>query len=385
MIIVTQSERDWSIPDYTLSTPGCYLPTLMTLVMVVCRLCYIWLVMVMLYLQIDILHPLATLHWKQGPRLPIDGLFGAECVFVNNRLYMGSGIIFPEGRLRNNKQLFVFSANLDLLSESTTPTTEYALTTYNSQPMLVGGRLSSTFKLSNKLWVRNERKGIWNPSLLPPMPTARRYSSAINTGSTECIVVAGGFVDTGPVDVVEVLIGRQWSTLKPLPEPCGGMISTLHDGKWYLSHQDRDNIFCCNLKSLLSGYEQSNDVWSTINDVLSYRTASFGQQLIITLEGSEPSKSILALSPLTQSWVHVGGMPEEIVDFSTIVTIPSTRELVVIGEVYEDKDKNNVFLASLKSEIILDFFFSRRIMYCSLTKAFSTFSDIHYPCLSCSL
>ena len=306
--------------------------------------------MVVLYLQVNILHPLATLHWEKC--LPVNILY-ANCVFVNNRLYVGSGLTFLGRKPCYNEKIFVYSSNLDLLSESTTPTTNFALTTYNSQPVLVGGKFPSNNIHSNRLWIRNERKDIWDPSLLPPMPTARSHSSAINTGSAECIVVAGGHRETGPIDIVEVLKQGQWSSLQPLPEPRGSMTSTLHDGKWYLSHYERDNIFCCNLESLLSDYEQSSDVWSTtVNDVFTYRTASFGQQLI-TLGGSMLvcTKNILALSPLTQSWVHVGDMPEEIVDFSTIVTIPSTRELVVIGELSEDRD-NAFFKASLKSEVI---------------------------------
>ena len=376
--IVTQSERDWSIPDYTLFTPGCYLLTLMTLAVVVYRQ---WLVMVVLYPQVDILHPLATFHWKQGPDLPGDTTY-AQCVSVNNRLYLESrprslhqSLFDFEPVLPVNEQLLVFTTNLDLLSALTTPTGYYALTTYNSQPVLVGGLLYSTNILSNQLWIRNERKGIWDPSLLPPMPTARRNSSAINTGSTNCIVVAGGVGKTGPVDVVEVLIQGQWSTLQPLPERCGHMPSTLHNGKWYLSNKNYSfmfRMFYCDLESLLKDYGKSSDVWSIIkyNDAASkpnryvegHNVVSFGQQLI-TLGGTFTAINIHALSPLTQSWVYVGDVPEKLFSFSAIV-LP-TRELLVI----ERSEGCRVFKASLTSKELINFysiiFFPGRIMCCS--------------------
>ena len=221
----------------------------MTLVVVVYRQCYIWLVMVVLYLQVDILHPLATLHWEQCPLLV--SIFDAQCVFVNNRLYVGSELTSSG----TDTRIFVFSTNSDLLSELTTPTCHYALTTYNSQLVLVGGKLSSTNELSDRLWVRNEGKGIWDPSLLPPMPTARSDSSAINVGSRDYIVVAGGHGETGPVDVVEALIEGQWCTLQPLPWPCRNVTSTLHNGKWYLITSGGYmfyHMFYCDLESLIS-------------------------------------------------------------------------------------------------------------------------------------
>ena len=284
---------------------------------------------------------------------------------------MGSGLTSYETE-RFNTGIFVLSTNLDLLSELTTPTYHYALTTYNSQLVLVGGKLSSTNKPSDRLWVRNEGKGIWDPSLLPPMPTARSYSSAINVGSRECIVVAGGYGERGPVNVVEALIEGQWRRLQPLPEPCWNMTSTLHNGKWYLSSWLK-HMFCCNLESTLVG-----PVWSKIDSDVDYQSiASFGQQLIAIARVT--TSSIHVLSPFTQSWVHVGDMPEELVHSFSIV-LP-TRELVVIGK-RSEIGGICVLKTSLRSEelILQDFFFPRKVMCVSLTQAFST-----YPCLSCTV
>ena len=289
---------------------------------------------------------------------------------------MGSGLTSYETE-RFNTGIFVLSTNLDLLSELTTPTYHYALTTYNSQLVLVGGKLSSTNKPSDRLWVRNEGKGIWDPSLLPPMPTARSDSSAINVGSRECIVVAGGYGETGPVNIVEALIEGQWRTLDPLPRPCHNMTSTLHNGKWYL-YSSKGYMFCCNLESLLTSHVGL--VWSTIGSNMDYLSiASFGRQLIATgKSGLIPTSGIHALSPLTQSWVHVGDMPEELL-LSFAIVLP-TRELVVIGK-RSVIGGGYVFKASLTSEelILQHFLFPRRVMCCSLAKAFST-----YPCLSCT-
>ncbi len=72
----------------------------------------------------------------------------------------------------------------------------------------------------------------WKSSLLP----TRRYgSSAVTTGTPESIIVTGGEgEDRAVLDTVEALVQEQWSTCRPLPEPCFCTNSTIHNGKLYV-------------------------------------------------------------------------------------------------------------------------------------------------------
>ena len=76
--------------------------------------------------------------------------------------------------------------------------------------------LPASGNITNKLWT-SDTGIIWHPSL-PPMPTRRYHSVAVNIGSDpECLVVAGGTNGSMNLDTVEVLVGEQWSTLERLP------------------------------------------------------------------------------------------------------------------------------------------------------------------------
>lgn len=113
-----------------------------------------------------------------------------------------------------------------------TPTEFYALTTYHSQLVLVGGIKAG--RPTNQLWTSHAGLD-WKASL-PPKRTACYWSSAVNTGSPENLIVAGGRGGTGNVSTVEVFtdLDKQWWIVKDLPRRCACMKCTLHDGNVYL-------------------------------------------------------------------------------------------------------------------------------------------------------
>ena len=131
----------------------------------------------------------------------------AQCVLLQDKIYLGGGY---------RASLFISSTDLNSWSQVTTPTHYYGLTTYHSQVVLVGGREHDTDMVTNKLWTLKGGMN-WQPSL-PPMPTSRYDSSALNTGSPECLVVSGGKASGGYVDVVEILEDNEWSSVQPLPK-----------------------------------------------------------------------------------------------------------------------------------------------------------------------
>lgn len=195
-------------------------------------------------MQVDIVHPLSELHWEECSTLP-RGVYDADCVVVNDKVYIG-------GRCDSEETIFKSSMDLNSWEVLTTPAHHYALTTYRSQVVLVGGKESSADLVTSKLWTSHAGLN-WLPSL-PPMPTARYWSSAANTGTPECLVIAGGVgVDGNDLDTVEVLVGEQWSVVQPLPGKYQCLKSVIHDGKLYFMGGGAwGDVYCCEVNSLHS-------------------------------------------------------------------------------------------------------------------------------------
>ena len=278
-------------------------------------------------LQVDIFHPLASLHWEKCAPLPED-VYGADCVAWNDSVWVKG---------HYTTKLFKSSAGLNSWTALTTPTYDYALTSYHSQLVLVGGKETGTDHVTNKLWT-SETGMDWQPSVLPPMHTRRYGSSAANTGTPECLVVVGGReADHSELDTVEVLVQDQWSAVQPLPRKCSRMKSALYNGKLYFMGGDRQDhdIYYCEVNShSLSQWSQFRGPSVSENS----SPASFGQQLI-AISGSK----IHAHSSLTQSWVNVGETPSD-VHYAAPVVLPA-GQLVVVDTNF---GKSEVFRGSLR-------------------------------------
>ena len=277
----------------------------------------------------------------------------AQCVLLQDKIYLGGG---NTSSLKSNASLFISSTDLNSWSQVTTPTRLYGLTTYHSQVVLVGGVEPDTDMTTNELWTLKGGTN-WQPSL-PPMPTSRYFSSALNTGSPECLVVSGG-ADSGrdEVNVVEILKDNEWSSAQPLPKACSCLKSTLHKGRLYLMGGDGQghSVFHCKLESLLNEdytreMSYSSGLWSELQIHLKDSSpSSFANQLISTggFSGAYSSE-ICAYSPHTLSWLHVGDLPIDSSCTGTIV-LP-TGELVVLGGRGASRWSNRVFKASLKGD-----------------------------------
>ena len=144
----------------------------------------------------------------------------------------------------------------------------------------------------------------WQPSL-PPMPTKRSHISSVNTRSPEVLVVAGG-IGSGRwmLNVVELLLGDQWSTVDPLPAPCRGMHSTLHDGNLYFMGRrgQGDTVYTCSYTSLISscGTNTTTDrpLWRQFK--APGGAVSYSSRLV----NIDYTCIIRAYSSVSQSWVE---------------------------------------------------------------------------------
>ena len=271
----------------------------------------------------------------------------AQAVWLGDKLYVGGGW----GSRRDEARLYIHTPNANTWSHINTPVYWFALITYHSQLVLVGGReLVEAGPVTNKLWTFTGHDQ-WR-NTLPSMEIKRHRASAVEFADN--ILVAGGEDDNWRnVDIVEVYNGHHWAEAQFLPRSCYHTKSTVLNGHWYLMGgmvQGKD-VYYASLDSLVASCRPSEkplpSVWKRLPDVPHVRssTAVFGSRLIAVGGGYPPSSSIHAYSPHTQSWVHVGDMPAELV--STCTAVLPTGDLMVIGGWSDSFTESCVHKASL--------------------------------------
>ena len=273
----------------------------------------------------DILHPLSSLEWEECPSLPVD-MDTAQAVFLDGTLHVGRGFSVWS---KDYARLYSCIPGGDGSWTATdTPTYFYALTTYDSHLLLVGGKEYPSKQITNKIYTMTDGEF---KELLPPMKEKRHSSSAVSSGSV--LVVAGGYDGSGPLSSVEVYNNGQWTSGQSLPVACYDMNSVFHGDKWILigGYAQGSKVYCVSLQSLVSGTEQSP--WETLPDVpFPYSAIAVFGGRILSIGGENylnPTSSIYAYSPDTQSWIHVGDQPTPLRNTCAIV-LPS-GELIVIG------------------------------------------------------
>ena len=222
----------------------------------------------------------------------------------------------------------------DLHSWTTTtlPYDAMSLTTYQSMFVAVGGRHRYTSEPTDLLFTSDT--GLqWQPSL-PPMPTKRSSTSSVSTTSPEVLVVAGG-EGSGRrrLNVVELLLGDQWSTADPLPTPCNSMHTTLYDGNLYFmgGTGQGNTAYTCSYTSLISscGTNTTTDrpLWRQFKAPRDYTAAVSYSSRLVSIDGL---CSIRAYSSVSQSWVEAtstGDRSHQYAPYVAAAVLP-TGELV---------------------------------------------------------
>ena len=290
-------------------------------------------------MQVDIFSPLSSIHWKECCKLP-EKVHYAQCVLLKGKIFLGSNVSRVS---RGCAKLFVSSTDLTSWTTFPTPTVGYALTTYHSQPVLVGGfsMVADSMYIMNELWVSSAEEINWESSL-PPMPTPRHSSSAVETENSHYLIVAGGTGESGRMlDVVEILKQGQWSTLPSLPKRCTRMSSVIHDGKWYLvGGWDRESLmFYCNLDSLGSQMSKSTALWNTRSAPYGC-LSSFGTRLISI------SSEISVYS--NQKWIFL----EDLTMYGLACIVAGNELIVIESPSVLQRHGNEVYKATLQGRHI---------------------------------
>lgn len=290
------------------------------------------------FLQVDILHPLAEVQRQfiSGTDLYSTWSFDAHVALLGDQLYLLKDILFVSTITPTGASALQKLAHVSLPFAAS----GCSLATYKSKLVLVGGFESNALWTGDIGigWTYDNPKNVeidlhWKTSL-PPMSTIRCSTpSVINTGSPECLVVAGTNKLSDELCSVEVLIKDKWWCVGALPNPIGNL--TLHKGRVYLS--GKGLAFHCDLKTLKdycadskkASDSNSHPGWSTIplpDDQLCH-LASVGQNLLAFRDNM-----VYVYSPRSHSMVLAG-------TFAIIVSpIDDLSEMILASVVHPGGD-----------------------------------------------
>ena len=294
----------------------------------------------MVYLvQVDVLHPLASLEWEEC-RGPPSSVYDGQAVWLKDKVYVVGGGL--SGSYRDRARLYVYTPATDTWTTLDTPVYYYALTTYHSQLVLVGGREYvrefALGNITNKLWTLSE-DGQWQETL-PPMPTPCVSASAVSHGD-HLLVIGDGRV--------YVYNGHHWASTQHPPQRLDYSIqSTVFNGHCYLMGieeftSQQTCVYSASLDSLLASCQpsdtsQPSSLWKRLTDVPSEwcYPVVFGNRLVaVGVRSSVTTNSLHAYSSYTQSWVHLpmGDVPRTLPSFLSVcaAVLPSNELMVMSG------------------------------------------------------
>ena len=302
-------------------------------------------------MQVDLLHPLATLHWEQRHH----SMYGTaiNCAVLNDRVVLLIDDI-------NGDLLYISSIDLQSWTHKVFHYNNISLATYQSKFVAVGGYpfLCGSPECTNLLFTSDT--GLeWQPSL-PPMPTKRSHTSSVSIRSPEVLVVAGGIDSVGrKLDVVEVLVGDQWSTVDPLPVTYSGRQCILHDGYFYFWKNYETTVYTCSYASLISSSGKCNDATTKIKQLWRQFKAphricglfSYSLRLVSFCWND----TIKAYSSVSQSWVEVSSSRERnniyCIGFGAAAAVLPTGELVIAHK--KDRYGSHIYRVKLSGDYIM--------------------------------
>ena len=292
------------------------------------------------FVQVDVLHPLASLEWREcrGPPVHVGD---AHAVWLKDKVYVGGGT--TPGIIRDLARLYSYTSATNTWTMLDTPVHWFALTTYNSQLVLVGGNKYVSGSLTNKLWTLSENDQ-WQETL-PPMPAQCDDGASAVSHGDHLLVIDGSY----PNNRVYVYNGHHWARAQHPPQRLVCIKSTVFNGHWYLMGKggkllpSETCVYSASLDSLLASCQplasetsQSSSVWKTLTDVPSgyCYPAVFGNRLV-AVGGLLPftTTSLHAYSSFTQSWVHMEDAPNPSNDiFSCAIALSSNELMIVKGQ-----------------------------------------------------
>ena len=287
-----------------------------------------------LSLRADLLDPLVSLHWEKrnGVLAGVEGEH-AHSVWFNGKLYVGGGgddmFLSIVG---SSVQLFVYSPSEDSWHVIPTPTYRYALATYHSQLVLVGGEDPTTRKPTSKVWLLEGCSWVPHPTV-PDMPVSTSSSLGVAVGFSEYLIVSGRKQDHGST-AMSVFDGQKWLSAQALPEKLDEMKFAVNGDDWYLTGRNR-RLYRTSLKSLVASAVSpaaQSAVWARLQDSPNANSGFtwFGNRLLAVGGGS--SSTVYAYNLRSKvAWVPVSDLPDDVCRDSCCAVLPTGELLVIRG------------------------------------------------------
>ncbi len=269
----------------------------------------------------DLLHPLATVHFERCLNFE-DGIYSSvQCAVLNDKV-----AVLTVANDDVCDTLHVTSMDLQSWTTTKLPYHGMSITSYKSQFVTVGGWDVNIRQYTN-LVCTSDTGLVWQPSL-PCINTRRCDVSLISSSSPEVLVCAGGRSSGGYVTTVELLIkdSCSWSYTCPLPIPCSFMTATLHCDEIVFSQ--RKYHYICNIAKLISYsafalsmyYTARTSVWKELSQNFMGTPFSYHSRLF-SVVGHE----IFAFFRVTKSWVNITCVGEKATSSNdtAITTLPN--------------------------------------------------------------
>ena len=242
----------------------------------------------------------------------------AQSVYLKNKVYICSGSL--EYGSRKEAVLYSYAPATDTWQTIATPVYDFALTTYHSRLVLVGGNNRDDGERSTKLWTLSE-DGQWQETL-PPMETACVDTSAVSHGDHLLVI-------DGDRKEVNVYNGHYWAKAKGLPEKLHGIKSTLFNSDLYVAGWRE--VYSASLDSLIASCQPSEtsqpySVWNKLPGIPEgyLCPVAFGGRLV-----SVQTSAIYAYNPSDRTWMIAGETPGYFSLVSCATVLPR-NELIVI-------------------------------------------------------
>ena len=285
-------------------------------------------------------------------------------VRIGSTIYCGGG--YTPGSIDDDTARLVFQYNpkQDTWSQlPICPTIEFGLTQLDGKLVTVGGsRLDRTKITINDVYVFQESE-TWENSIIPPLPTARFYPTAVNYKSV--IVVSGGLTHwhtdsklrthTTAVEVFQTKT-YQWHHAEPLPVAHSTMSCGVVDGTFYLIGGTRSDgyasrhTYCTSVSNLISRAlppdhpetsstpqaSPSPPTWQVLPECpLSYFTTAELGGCLLAIGGRDDSKSpssaVHMYSPRTNSWVRISSGDLPVPRYLAAATQLEAGEVIFVG------------------------------------------------------
>ena len=213
--------------------------------------------------------------------------------------------------------------------------TDFTIATLKGQLLVVGGRESSTRKITEKIFTFQERSQQW-AKCYPDMTTALMDPAIL--GYQDHLIVAGGLTSsqewTANVNILDSTSNR-WTPVAPVPNADSYFTVMVRDTV-YLVGRDTQTLLRAPVVGLMLGAKSG--VWEELTDTpYSYSSPVAIGNTLLTIggrdksEGSAPTTSIQMYDPTTDQWTRMGDLPQPM-EYISCAVIQS--EMFVFGNLF---------------------------------------------------